>query len=391
MKNRNTIFTKILLLIGCCGILSQKAFGVVPAPDGGYSGGNTAEGQSALFSLTTGTYNTAVGFLSLRSNTAGGSNTAIGAGALLTNYNSSRNTATGAGSLLSNSIGEANTANGALALLSNIDGGYNTAVGDRALTTHTSGYNNTAIGASALFNDTTGTNNTAHGAGALFSNTTGNNNTALGNGAGSSVTTANNVISIGTNGSNVDNSCYIANIYLQGACNAPLGVSVGKDNKLGICISSRRYKNAIKPMANASKAILAFKPVTFHYKTDNTATRQFGLIAEDVAEVNPDLVVRDQNGEPVSVRYDAVNAMLLNEFLKQHKAFVQEQCTVEEQGRKLEKQARIIEMQGRTITQLQKQIETAVVRLEEQDSKIQRVSDQFQASEPSPQMVASDR
>src|SRR5206468_2483179 len=184
-------------------------------------------GQAALLSLTTGGFNTAVGFFSLRSDTTGQLNTAIGAGTLL-----------------------ANTAD-----------------------------QNTATGAAALLSNTTGSNNTANGADALFNSTTGNLNTALGVGAGIGVTTASNVICIGANGANVDNSCFIDNIRGVGtANNNAVPVLIDSAGQLGTVSSSRRFKNEIKSMNTASEAVLALRPVTFHYKSDASGTPQFGLI-----------------------------------------------------------------------------------------------------------------
>ena len=186
-----------LALVLACFALSQRVHGVVPAPDGGYPNGNTAEGQDALFSLTTGGFNTAVGFLSLRSNTTGEFNTGIGAGTLFVNT-SFGNTATGAGALLSDTTRPQNTANGALALFSNITGGLNT-----------------ATGYGALYNNMTGSTNTANGRQALFDNTTGIRNTALSVNAGYNVTGSGNVCIgadvLGVAG--VDNTTWIGNIY----------------------------------------------------------------------------------------------------------------------------------------------------------------------------------
>ena len=297
MKNRNITFTTILFALGCFA-LCPRMQAVVPAPDGGYPGGNTAEGQDALFSLTTGMFNTAVGFFSGHAFTAGNLNTAIGAGALLLTT-AEENTATGAGALLNSSGGFANTANGAFALFSDTDGDFNTAVGD----------------------------------GALFHNTTGGGNTALGVNAGDAVTTANNVICIGgdVHGANVDDSCFIGNIFQKQVGNDSLPVLVDSFGKLGTGVSSRRFKHNIKPMDKASEAVLALKPVTFHYKSDTKDTPQYGLIAEEVAEISSDLVVRDKNGQIYTVRYEAVNAMLLNEFLKEHKKVHELEATVAQQ------------------------------------------------------------
>jgi hypothetical protein len=435
--------------------LSPRVRAVTPAPDGGYAGGNTAEGQNALLSLTTGAFNTAVGFLSLRSNTTGQLNTAIGAGTLLANT-ADQNTATGALALLSNTTGAGNTANGVNTLFHNTTGDSNTAIGGDALVTNTTGsaYTalgidvlrnnvdgnfNTGVGINALFQNTA-SNNTAVGFDALFSNTTGNGNVAIGssalssssavgvdspdganvaigpaalqntNGTGSfsgggnnavghdalqgnttgfannafgfkalfsntigventafgdqallasttgggntavgalalsnnttgitntalgfNVTTADNVIVIGTNvgGQNVDHGCFIGEIFGQ-TSSGGTAVFIDSNGRLGTATSSRRFKEGIKPMEQASEALFALKPVAFRYKKqiDPAGTPQLGLVAEDVEKVNPDLVVRDKEGKPYSVRYDQVNAMLLNEFLKEHRKVEELNSTV---------------------------------------------------------------
>ncbi len=327
LKQLTSVFL-VALLLACFGFLCA-AQAVVPAPDGGYPGGNTAEGQSALLSLTIGGFNTAVGYLSLRSNTNTSFNTAVGAGTLLAST-AHENTAVGAGALLSTSTGSQNTANGALALfdnttgfantanglgalLSNNTGSNNTAVGGIALSNNINGGDNTAIGLRALGSNIDGSFNTAVGGGALTNNTTGNSNTAFGVGAGSGVITADNVIAIGAQGANVDSSCFIGNIRGVTTANTnAIPVVIDSAHQLGTMSSSRRFKNEIQPMDKASESILALRPVTFHYKSDKAGTPQFGLVAEEVAEVNPDLVVRDAEGEIYTVRYDAVNAMLLN-------------------------------------------------------------------------------
>jgi len=312
-------------------------------------------------SLTAGTYNTALGLFSLRSNTTGSFNTATGAGALFNN-NGDDNTATGAGALNSNTTGASNTASGQSALFFNTTGANNTATGASALQKNTTGASNTATGESALLFNTTGDNNTASGKDALFSNiggfgnvangfqalfsniqgdgntangylalfnTTGDDNTALGVLAGIRVTTGSGNIHIGNEGANRDTATikigsaqtatFIAGIrgVTTGTANA-IPVLIDSTGQLGTMSSSRRFKKEIKPMDSASQSILGLKPVTFHYKSDSTDAPQFGLIAEEVAAVNPDLVVGDEKGEIYTVRYDAVNAMLLNEFLKEH-------------------------------------------------------------------------
>ncbi len=338
---KNITLTTMLLALGLLA-LAPRTQAVVPAPDGGYPGGNTAEGTSALLSRTTGTYNTAIGIYSLLSLTDGSFCTGVGAGTLLSNT-AGQNTATGAGALLSNNAGPFNTANGAFALFSNTSGSGNTAVGNQALQNNTTGLVNTANGALALFSNTEGFANTAIGNGALFSNTSGGDNVAIGRDALQSNTTGSKNTAIGTNaGFNITgtgnvcigegmlgvagefNTTWIRNIHntVQPIVGTdPDNVTVNSAGRLGRGnVSSRRYKHDIKPMDNASEAILALKPVTFRYNKeyDATQTLAYGLIAEDVAQVYPDLVGRNREGQPESVRYEQINAMLLNEFLKEH-------------------------------------------------------------------------
>ena len=383
-------------VLACFGFLS-KAEAVVPAPDGGYPGFNTAEGQNALFSLTTGVANTAIGWYSLWSNTDGSYNTGVGAGTLLFNVgdqatgDGTQNTAIGAAALLFNTTGLANTATGVTALLNNIegngntangwgalsnnngnppDGSANTAVGAGALFSNTTGDSNTAIGLNALVNNTTGSGNTAIGVRALDHNTSGGLNIALGVNAGHDVVAAQNVICIGLNvfGADVGDSCYIGNIFGETSASGA-AVYVNSNHKLGTLTSSSRFKDDIKPMERVSEALFALKPVTFHYKKeiDPAGMQQFGLVAEQVEKVNPDLVVRDQEGKPYSVRYDQVNAMLLNEFLKEHK--------------------NVQELKA-TLGQQQKEIATLIAHIKEQDAKFQKVSDQLEMSRAAPRVAS---
>ncbi len=324
-----------LALVLACFALSQKAQGVVPAPDGGYPRHNTAEGQDALFSLASGTNNTAVGWSSLKTLTTGQYNTAIGSGALSVNT-ADFNTATGAAALWRNTSGAGNTANGFAALFSNTSGNTNTAVGFEALLSNTEGDYNTASGYLALYSNTTGGGNTAYGFSALPNNSTGDHNTAVGINAGNLVFTANNVIAIGTPGGNVSDSCYIGNIW-----NRPGGsqaVYVNADGKLGAQVSSLRFKDQIKPLGEASEVIYGLRPVSFRYKPEIEPTRplSFGLIAEEVDKMNPDLVVRDNEGKPFTVRYEQINAMLLNEFLKEHKTVQELKATVAQQKQQID-------------------------------------------------------
>src|SRR6266545_2439877 len=322
-----TTLALLVQLVFVCVALCPMAHAVVPAPDGGYPGGNTAEGQNALLSRTTGIYNTGIGIYSLLSLTEGSFCTGVGAGTLLVNA-ADRNTATGAGALLSNTTGNNNTANGAFALFSN-----------------TNGSNNTADGLSALLGNTTGSGNVALGIFAGANLTTGNNNIDIG---ALGLPEESNTIRIGEQGTQA--TTFIAGISGTAVVGDPVVVDV--NGQLGTIASLARFKEDIRPLDKASEALLALKPVTFRYKKqiDRTGRSQFGLVAEDVERVNPDLVVRDKEGKPYSVRYDQVNAMLLNEFLKEH----------------------------RTVEELKKQIEALTAGL-------QKVSAQLEVSKPEPQ------
>jgi trimeric autotransporter adhesin len=309
--------------------------------------------------------NTAVGDQALFSN-MGASNTATGFHALFANTTGADNTANGNGALTSNTTGFSNTANGSVALVGNITGHQNTANGTSALFNNTTGNFNTATGEQALVSNTTGNGNTAAGQNALASNTTGSFCTALGEDAGFNVSTANNVICIGfgVGGANVSNSCYIGSIFGQ-TSSGGVAVFIDSAGKLGTLTSSRRFKEGIKPMEQASEVLFALKPVTFRYKKEIGAasTSQFGLVAEDVEKVNPDLVVRDKEGNPYSVRYDQVNAMLLNEFLKEHRKNEEQEAEIARQ---------------------QKQIEAITAGL-------QKVSAQLEANKSTPQVVTNNR
>ncbi|HZR06478.1 MAG TPA: tail fiber domain-containing protein [Candidatus Udaeobacter sp.] len=502
MKRLNKIRTTPLLFFihsalgffALCSIVQA----VIPVPDGGYPGGNTAEGQNALFSNTTGAYNTGLGLFSLRGNTEGSFNTATGAGTLLLNT-AGNNTADGAAALLFNTDGSDNTGIGAFALLNNTATG-NTAVGSRALLSNTTGgtigningndigpnvavgaqalesntlagantavgyqalhsfvagpvgaeqlgactavgfkalgnasggignsafgyqalLNNTdgdsniAIGPSALFGNTIGRWNVAAGGSALISNVTGESNTAIGqqvmqsnisgssntavgaqalvynangshniavgDGAGVNVMTADRVICIGAVGADTSNSCYIGQIF-NATCIGGSGVFIDANNKLGTITSSRRFKDEIKPMEQASETLFALKPVTFHYKKeiDPTGISQFGLVAEEVEKVNPDLVVRDKEGKAYSVRYDQVNAMLLNEFLKEHKKVQRLEVAVAQQRNHFDD----------TIAELKKEIEHVAARTKDQEQEIQKASAGGELNKDAPRRVAN--
>jgi len=481
MKNRNITVTTFLPAFGFL-VFSSIAQAVSPAPDGGYLGGNTAEGQNALLNLNTGVafYNTAIGFRSLQSDVQGNFNTALGAGALLANT-AEQNTATGTGALAANTIGTFNDAHGAFALFSNVDGNQNTAAGRDALFSNTSGGGNTAVGDEALFHNTTafsncavgvgalfsntdgsqntavgsdalshnvtgvhdtavgaealitnvasdntavgyaalntndigisntatgsealsqnssgnfnnadgfqalqanttgsantavgatvlqhnqtGNGNTAIGIGALANNTTGSNNIALGANAGSNVVNASDTICIGITGVNVTDGCYIGHVFEEPLDPDNLTMAIDVHGKVGTLPSSRRFKDDIQPMDKTSEAILALKPVTFHYKDDSKRRPQFGLIAEEVADVDQNLVALDKDGRPFSVRYDKVNAMLLNEFLKEH----------------------------RKVQELEKGIVTLTAQLKEQAAQIQKVSAHIEMDKPVTKVVLNNQ
>ena len=340
---------------GQLGSADIASFGVVST-----SPENTAVGDQALVS-NTGAYNTAIGFQSLFSNTSAENNIAVGAEALLTNTGPN-NTAVGTAALFSNQ-GNPNTGTGA----------FNNAVGGGALYSNIDGNSNNAVGFDALGSNTTGVYNNAIGFDALGENTSGSSNVAIGNSAAQNVTTAGNVIYIGANvaGANVSNSCYIGSIFGE-TSSGGAAVFIDPDGKLGTATSSRRSKDEIKPMEEASEALFALKPVTFRYKKeiDAAGTSQFGLVAEEVEKVKADLVVRDKEGNAYSVRYDQVNAMLLNEFLKEHRTVQEQKVTIAELKH--------------NFAEHQKQIEALAAGL-------QKVSAQLKASKPAPQIVLSNQ
>ncbi len=326
--------------------------------------GNTFLGDDALLNNTTGDFNTAIGSGALQSNTTGHDNTANGDQALTNNTSANYNTANGAEALYSNITGFQNTANGASALLRN-----------------NRGNRNVAEGYSALFSNLDGNFNTAIGFQALYLNGVGSNNVALGFNAGSNLTNGSSNVCIGYNVVGVggeSNTTRISNIYYSVASGRP--VYINSDNKIGTLVSSRRFKDDIKPMDNASEAILALKPVTFHYKKEiePNGSIMFGLIAEDVEKVDPDLVTRNDKGEPETVRYEAVNAMLLNEFLKEHRK-------VEEQGRRMEEQDHTIAHQETEIRALASQLQKVSNELE----LIKFATGRIRSGGPAPRVVTN--
>ena len=462
--------------------VSPLVLAVVPAPDGGYPGANTAEGDAALFSLTTGVENTAIGFQALYnisdalhntavgfqalanneqtdnsgvgwhalfSNTWGYGNTAFGVDVMGLNNTGNFNTAAGFTALLHNDADD-NTAYGAQALYSNIDGGDNTAIGFQALYSNISGGGNNAFGSGALSSNISGIRNLAVGSGALGVLTSGDSNVAVGNIALFQGETVNFNTALGRRalfrsqgdqnvglgfcaGSNLNggtNNIYVGNVgpvpissesntirigtqtattvtfgnppvethpipahtatFIAGIMGktTPRGtpVFINANGQLGTVQSSARFKEQIKPMDNASEAILALKPVTFRYKKeiDPERTPEFGLVAEDVEKVNPDLVVRDTESKVYTVRYDAVNAMLLNEFLKEHRR-------VQEQGATIAELKSIDAKQETINAQQKREIKTLAATLRAQASQIQKVSAQLELEKASAQTVVNNQ
>ncbi|PYK72631.1 MAG: hypothetical protein DME42_08495 [Verrucomicrobia bacterium] len=448
----------IIFLLASSASLPAARGALDPAPDGGYPGYNTAEGDGALFNLANGASsntavgfsalysnggdnNTAVGWQALTSNTtgsdntavgsaagdsikAGSQNTAIGSSALFgaINASASYNTAIGFQSLYSVSTGYGNVANGWQALYSNRTGIYNTATGaealysndanannvtdfntatgGRALYTNLSGTSNTATGYLALYYNKSGSYNTAEGISALSNNTTGSNNVAIGRDAGANLTTGANNIVIGASvlgkageanttriGNTTQKKAFIGGIYniAEPVASGIKPVYINSNGQLGTTppASSARFKETIKPMDKVSDGILSLQPVTFRYKDDPERISQFGLIAEEVAKVNPDLVVRDEGGQIYTVRYDAVNAMLLNEFLKEHHK-------VEQYGRELVRQKEKAQEQGATIHRLEDLVTAQAKRIESLDATLQKVSVRVELQERIPRLTSTD-
>jgi uncharacterized coiled-coil protein SlyX len=435
-KSRNPAIGGFLLLLPLiCFGLAPMAQAVGPDTDGSIPGSNNGEGVGVLTSRTTGIWNSGTGFQALNHLTAGNQNTATGLRSLFSDINGGFNTATGVYSLYSNTSGFFNSATGGYSLANTVDGSYNTANGYGALYRNsTAQYNcafgfaalyhnlkawtNNAFGVEALFNNLTGETNNAFGTGALFANTQGESNnafghgalesnvdgiwnnafgfnaldssisgsfnTAIGDSAGFDVTGSGNVcIGEGVFGeTGVDDSTYIRNInttaqpIVAGVDGVTVDLTTGR---LGHGVSSQRYKEQIKPMDKASELLFSLKPVTYRYKKeiDPKQTLDFGLIAEEVAKVSPELAIRDAKGQVSNVRYNAINAMLLNEFLKEHQQVVEQQAT-------------IAELKS-TVAQQQKGMDVLTAQLKEQATQIQKVSAQIEMSRPVPKVVLNNQ
>jgi hypothetical protein len=368
------MFTTVLSALVCFG-LCQQVQSATDTPDPGpLTSSNTADGQSALGNLTTGLYNSAFGFLSLLSNADANFNTGVGAGVLLVNT-ASENTAVGAGALFSNVDGSDNNAVGTFALFTNVSGSFNNAHGRDALLNSTGDQNN-AMGDDAMFFNTTGSFNTAVGDDALDANVDGNSNVAIGDEAGTGLgASVSNCIAIGAPGAGpfatFDNTTFIGSIFGQAVSDPATQVPVFVDqfNNVGVFnTSSRKLKHDIKPMDKDSETLFQFKPVTFKYNSDWKGTTQYGLIAEEVAEVDPQLVVHGRDGEILAVHYEQINNMLLNEFLKEHNKVQNLEVTVAQQ---------------------QKGMEVLTAQLKEQAAQIQKVSAQLEVNKAAPQVVTN--
>jgi hypothetical protein len=369
---------------------------------------NTATGVAALFHNTAGLRNTASGFGALFSNTNGNDNTAVGEDALFNNTLGTENTATGVAALLNNN-GDANTANGYAALSANTGGAANTAFGDGALHDNTAGSRNVANGWEAMYRNTRGVENTAIGDETLvlnsmgnyntavgstaLHNATGSNNVAVGVGAGINVTSGSYNVYIGTNVGGVTDE--VGHTYISNITSTQQNLSVVTvdlaTGLLGHEFSSQRYKDDIKPMDKASEALFALKPVTYRYKKeiDKSQAVDYGLVAEEVAKVDPNLAVRDRKGQVESVRYNAINAMLLNEFLKEHKKVEAQQCKIAGQEETIIRLKSDSVRQEATIAELKRGMVAVVSRLKAQDSKIQQVSVQMEIDRAAAKVVVN--
>jgi hypothetical protein len=310
--------------------------------------GNTATGTAALELNTTGRWNTATGGYALNQNDSGYFNTATGYQALLSNTYGVANTAGGYLALFSNTSGNENTATGSTTLHNNTTGSDNTASGNRALYFNTTGNGNVANGNEALFANRSGNNNTADGDYALSESVTGHNNVAIGRSAGGILTTGSNNIDIGNTGVLPDESDTIRigtgavhkRVVIAGIVNSAVvgwPVYVNANGRLGIQPSSIRFKEDVRDMGASSDRIMKLRPVTFRYKSDPSGARQYGLVAEEVESVYPELVMHDEKGRIMGVRYDLLPAILLNQMKRDDArkdariASLQRQVKIEEQ------------------------------------------------------------
>jgi hypothetical protein len=343
---------------------------------------NTGGGSGALGGgAVTGPWNTAYGFETLLSDTGGEENTAFGAQALTYNTAGNNNTAAGYTAMYSNTSGNDNTAVGYEALYTNTGGNYNNASGYFALHSNSSGSQNSAAGVQALYGNKTGNYNTASGTDALFSNTSGSSNIAEGYKAGFNLTTGSNNIDIGNQGVTADSgkirigttstqtATYIAGIY--GTSVTGSAVVVSSSGQLGVTVSSERFKTDITAMGSNSQKLQRLRPVIFHLKTDPHGSLQYGLIAEEVAKVYPDLVIRDQNGRIDGLRYDELAPMLLNEMQRQKNAAAEVVAAQAAEIRALKlQQARDRQEQSAELQDLKQELHAALDKLQAEDERV---------------------
>jgi hypothetical protein len=307
----------------------NAAFGVAALSSNTTGIDNTACGPFALGANLTGDLNTASGYEALQQNTAGSDNTAYGDSALTSNLTGNNNTASGAAALGLNVTGNNNTASGFNALLDNTAGNYNTAVGSTAMYSNETGTDNTAIGHNALGTNHGGSNNVAVGFNAGYNVRGGNYNIEIGN-----VGTANDVGTIRIGTSNHQSSAYIAGIANSQVAGGAVYITAA--GQLGVLASSERYKSAVAPMGATTGRLKELRPVTFRLKSDPKAGRQYGLIAEEVAKVYPELVIRGDKGQVEGVRYEELTPMLLNELQQQQRRLADQQGLLAEQQAKLQ-------------------------------------------------------
>ena len=339
---------------------------------------NTASGAGALFRNTTGPFNTAAGVNALSANTDGYGNTATGANALLSNSTGSFNTAAGTGALDQNSTGSSNTASGYAALEANTNGNYNTANGFYSMLYNSTGSGNAALGSYALFANTTGSNNTALGANSLYFNSSGSGNIAVGTNAGSNLTTGNNNIDIGNLGVAGENGTIRigargpqTKAFVAGIWGSPVtgsAVYVNGYGQLGVMVSAERYKTDIATMASSTAKLDQLRPVTFRLKNEPQGALQYGLIAEEVEKVYPELVIRNEDGSIQGVRYEELSPMLLNVVQQQQRALTAQAERLAAQEERMAAQARQLEALQTHLSEvmeLEQSVRASLVKLQE--------------------------
>ncbi len=339
---------------------------------------NTAAGGTALYNNSTGASNVAAGYASLFNNTSGGNNTASGYQSLYSNTQGSGNDAVGFHALYLNTTGSYNTAYGYSTMFSNTNGVYNNAAGYNAMQSNTTGSYNNAMGAEALAANTVGSQNSGVGYGALYSNTSGGFNVAIGYFAGYNLTTGSDNVDIGSRGvagesgairigtASAQTSAYIAGIatsHITGSA-----VYVASNGQLGVLASSERYKTDITGLGAGNAKLEQLRPVSFHLKSEPKGALQYGLIAEEVDKVYPELVIRDDAGNIQGVRYEELAPLLLNEVQQQQKRLAK-------QGAELQLQSAALKEMNRQLAELQRinsSMQAAIAKLSAPDRVARR-------------------